>query len=191
MLYVMPIIIGFILDAMFGDPHNMPHPVRLMGVCISRLNDKFRTDKSKDLKNGRLLVLIMLGGSFLASLLLVVLFYVLFPPIGAILEGILCYYCLAARSLLDESMKVHNHLKDGYISDAKADLSMIVGRDTADLDEEGIVRAAVETVAENTSDGVTAPLFYMMIGGAPLAFLYKAANTLDSMVGYKNEEYIN
>ena len=191
MLYTMPIIIGFILDVMFGDPHSLPHPVRLMGVCITRLTDKLRSTDGDDVKKGKKLVFFMLGGSFLAALLLVILFYVLFPPIGAILEGILCYYCLAARSLFDESMKVYNHLKDGYISDAKADLSMIVGRDTANLEEDGIVRAAVETVAENTSDGVTAPLFYMMIGGAPLAFLYKAANTMDSMVGYKTEEYIN
>lgn len=191
MLYAMPIIIGFILDVMFGDPHSLPHPVRLMGQCITKLTDRLRSKEGDDLKKGRTLVFCMLAGSFAASALLVALFYVLFPPIGAVLEGILCYYCLAARSLFDESMKVYKDLKEGYISEAKGDLSMIVGRDTAELEEDGIVRAAVETVAENTSDGVTAPLFYMMIGGAPLAFLYKAANTMDSMVGYKTEEYIN
>lgn len=112
------------------------------------------------------------------------------PMVRFLLESFWCYQIFAARSLTKESKKVYRCLKEQDLKAARKAVSMIVGRDTENLTEEGVIKAAVETVAENTSDGVTAPLFYMMLGGAPLGFLYKAVNTMDSMLGYKNEKYL-
>ena len=116
--------------------------------------------------------------------------YIHLPWLGVILETFWCYQLLATRSLRDESMKVYDALKKGTIQDARHAVSMIVGRDTAELTEKGVTKAAVETVAENTSDGVIAPMIYMAIGGVPLMFLYKGINTMDSMLGYKNDKYL-
>ncbi|MEZ3487532.1 MAG: adenosylcobinamide-phosphate synthase CbiB [Lachnospiraceae bacterium] len=112
------------------------------------------------------------------------------PVLAFAIEAFWCYQLLALTSLRKESMKVYEKLKEGDLPGARYAVSMIVGRDTENLTEEGVTKAAVETIAENTSDGVTAPLFYMLIGGAPLAFLYKAVNTMDSMIGYKNDRYL-
>ena len=109
--------------------------------------------------------------------------------LGAAVEGLMCYYLMAARCLHDESMNVYRKIASNDVEGARKAVSMIVGRDTNVLDRNGIIRAAVETVAENTSDGVTAPVMYMALGGAVLGFFYKAANTMDSMIGYKNEKY--
>lgn len=188
---MIPIILGFALDLLFGDPRGMPHPVKLMGSMISYLEGQLRDREQNERKAGKLLVIIMLAAWFVISALILFICYKINFMLGTILEGICCYYLLAARSLMDESMKVYKAISEDDIEGARFSVSMIVGRDTDKLDKKGIIKAAVETIAENTSDGVTAPLFYMMIGGAPLAFLYKAANTMDSMVGYKNKEYID
>lgn len=189
LIAVLPVLIGFILDLCIGDPYDFPHPIRLIGKLISALEQKIRS-KMKNLKlGGLILVLIVLLLSTLFSLSILLLSYRIHPVLGIFTESILICYMLAARNLHDESMKVYNAVQTGDIERARKAVSMIVGRDTNVLDRDGIVRAAVETVAENTSDGVTAPLFYIALGGAAGAFFYKAANTMDSMIGYTNEKY--
>lgn len=188
---MIPIFIAFALDLILGDPHSLPHPVRAMGKMISTLEIMLR-DKYKDEKKaGTMLVIIMCVVWFVIPAAVLFLLYKINFVLGCFAEGICCYYLIAAKSLQDESMKVYKALSLYDMDGARFAVSMIVGRDTDKLDANGIAKATVETIAENTSDGVTAPMFYMMLGGAPLAFLYKAVNTMDSMVGYKNEKYIN
>ncbi len=189
LILTLPIILGFTIDAFLGDPYALPHPIRLIGRLISAL-EKFVRSHFKNLRS---------GGSFLGITVIflsaAVPFFILFFAyklnifVGVIAEGILCYYLIAPKCLRDESMKVYRALEEKNTEKARAAVSMIVGRDTEKLDESCIIRAAVETVAENTSDGVTAPLMYISLGGAALGFIYKAVNTMDSMVGYKNEKY--
>ena len=181
------LLAGFVLDMLFGDPRSFPHIVRLMGRLIAALDKRL----PKSAAGG--VVLVCLTAPLCTGLPLAALFllYRLNPLVGFLLESVLCWQLLAARSLKEESMKVCNSLLEGDIEGARKHVSMIVGRDTAALDADGITRAAVETVAENTSDGVTAPLFFIMLGGAAFGCLYKAVNTMDSMVGYKNEKYLH
>ncbi len=187
-----PLICGFILDLIFGDPYDLPHPVRLIGKFISRLEKFFRRKMPYDLRfGGTLLSITVLIFSAAVPALILIFSYRLNVWIGIIAESIFVYYMLAARCLCNESMKVCKAVEADDISAARQAVSMIVGRDTDKLDKSGILCAAVETVAENTSDGETAPLFYMAFGGAPAGFFYKAANTMDSMLGYKNEKYID
>jgi adenosylcobinamide-phosphate synthase len=189
------LLVGFLLDALLGDPYNFPHIVRWMGTLIAALEKTVRKalpETSRGERTGGVLlatitVLLCTGIPFAALLFC----YRLSPVFGCVIESLLCWQLLAARSLQTESMKVHRSLSDGDLEGARQNLSMIVGRDTAALDEAGITRAAVETVAENASDGVIAPLFYLMLGGVALGCLYKAVNTMDSMVGYKNNRYLN
>ena len=185
-----PLLVGFIIDLILGDPYTLPHPVRAIGNLISRL-EKFARKKFPD--NLRI------GGLFLVVTVLLITsgitFAILFFAykinfwLGIAVESIMCYYLIAPKCLRDESMKVYRALKENDTEKARKAVSMIVGRDTDRLDNSGIIRAAVETVAENTSDGVTAPLIFTALGGAVLGFIYKAANTMDSMIGYKNEKY--
>ena len=185
---------GLILDLLIGDPHSFPHPVKLMGRFIGQLTKKFNKealDAERKRRLGRILVILTLlcfGGIFFG---LTVLFYKLSFILGTVFEGIVSYQCLAAGSLYKESTKVSRDLLKDDIPKARQSLSMIVGRDTKSLDQSGITRAAVETVAENTSDGVTAPLLFLFLGGPVLGIIYKAVNTMDSMIGYKNEEFID
>ena len=186
---VLPLLLGFLLDALLGDPYSFPHPVRLIGRLIAALEGWVRAHFRSLKLGGAVLVMIVLLLSGGIPLGLLLLCYHVHPVLGIAVESILCYWLLAAKCLRDESMKVYDAAKKHDTEAARQAVSMIVGRDTAVLDEAGILRAAVETVAENTSDGVTAPLFYMAAGGAVLGFVYKAANTMDSMLGYKNERY--
>lgn len=189
---VMPLLCGFVLDMIIGDPYSLPHPVRLIGRLISCLENFFRNKMPNNLRlGGMLLTVTVLILSTIISALILIISYRLNVIFGAAVESIFVYYMLAARCLCNESMKVYKAVKAEDTEAARKAVSMIVGRDTNKLDRNGIIRAAVETVAENTSDGVTAPLFYMTFGGAVLGFLYKAANTMDSMLGYKNEKYID
>lgn len=185
----MPMLIGFLLDACIGDPCNFPHPIRLIGRMISALERIIRKKCSSLRRGGIALTVIVLLVSTLIPALLLLLCCRIHPAAGIAAESILICYLLAARNLRDESMKVCRAAEAGDTETARKAVSMIVGRDTAVLDRDGILRAAVETVAENTSDGVTAPLFYIALGGAAGGFFYKAANTMDSMIGYKNEKY--
>ncbi len=185
--------LGFLLDLIFGDPHWLPHPVRLMGRAISglekALRPRFPDTPQGRRSSGRVMVILVLTIFTAAPLVILLLCQRISPFLRLAVETVMCYQLLAARSLRDESMKVYDALCQDDLSLAREKVSMIVGRDTQKLSREQVAKAAVETVAENTSDGVVAPLFYMAIGGGVLGFFYKAANTMDSMVGYRNERY--
>jgi adenosylcobinamide-phosphate synthase len=188
------LIIGYILDLIIGDPHGFFHPIKLIGNMISTVEKKLRTNcKNKDdeRRAGTILWMLVVGTSFVVPYLILVLASSINLILAITLESVMCYYILATKSLRDESMKVYKALKENNIVDARKYLSYIVGRDTENLNESSVAKGAVETVAENTSDGVIAPIIFILIGGAPLGFMYKAINTLDSMVGYKNEKYID
>lgn len=180
------------MDFIFGDPSWLYHPVRIIGKGIElgeRILRKLFREKHLVLA-GAVLWVFIAGVSFLIPLGLLFLAQKLHPGVRFALETFWCFQILAARSLCRESGKVYDRLQEDDLPGARRAVSMIVGRDTESLTGEGVTKAAVETVAENTSDGVTAPLIYMMIGGAPLGFLYKAVNTMDSMLGYKNDRYL-
>ena len=184
--------IGFVLDAIFGDPDFKLHPIRLIGYLILLLEKVMRRIFPKNERLGgavmAICVLIICGGVPFAILFFA---YRLNYFFGIAIESVICYFMLAAKSLKQAGMSVYKPLKNGDVDGARKSVSMIVGRDTESLDDIGITKAAVETVAENTSDGVIAPLIYMAIGGGVLGCVYKAINTMDSMVGYKNDRYIN
>jgi len=179
---------GFILDTIIGDPKGWPHIVRVFGALISRLERILYPLKNKRL-GGALLVLVAILADTAIPAGLLYLAWKWSWVAYFILESLLCWQLLALKSLRVESRAVFDALEQGDLPKARRALSMIVGRDTADLDEAGVIRAAVETVAENASDGVMAPLFYMAFGGAALGCLYKTTNTMDSMIGYRNERY--
>lgn len=190
-LYAMGL--GFCLDLLFGDPRWMPHPVRFIGLLIERaeriLRKCFPSTKGGELAAGGLLVVLVAGISSALPWGVLTLLRGVSPLAALLLEGFWCYQLLAVKDLKVESMAVYRALSAGDLPAARRAVARIVGRDTQSLSAEGVTKAAVETVAENTSDGVVAPLLFMALGGAPLAFLYKAINTMDSMVGYKNDRY--
>lgn len=191
-IFALPIIFGFIIDLFLGDPYELPHPIRLIGTLIARLENTVRKRFADNLRAGGIsLSVIVLTISTAVPLAVLFAFYKINLWLGIAAESVMCYYLIAPKCLRDESMKVYRAINENDIEKARKAVSMIVGRDTERLDETGIIKAAVETVAENTSDGVTAPLMYISIGGAVLGFFYKAANTMDSMIGYKNEKYAN
>ena len=187
------VVAGFIIDLIAGDPRWLYHPVRIIGNGISLaeklLRKIFPKTKTGERAAGVVLVLLVTGISAAVPLVVLTLLYRHVPLIGFLVETFWCYQLLATKSLKKESDAVYHELKYGTIESSRHAVSMIVGRDTQNLDAQGVTKAAVETVAENTSDGVIAPLFYMMIGGAVFGFAYKAINTMDSMVGYKNDKY--
>lgn len=186
----MSILIGFILDCIFGDPYNFPHPVRLIGKLISNLEKLIRKLFPEKLYIGGIfMTLTVLLLSTAVPFLILLLCYKINIILGITAESVMCWYLIAPKCLKTESMKVYKTVAENDIEKSRKAVSMIVGRDTESLDFEGIIKATVETVAENTSDGVTAPIFYMAFGGAVLGFFYKSANTMDSMVGYRNEKY--
>lgn len=193
-IWLSALLAGFCLDLLLGDPPGAPHPVRAVGALIAGLEKLLRSMFPKspggELAGGILLVILTLGISGGVVFGLLWLCGMLPVWVSFAVQTLLSYQLLAARSLRDESAKVYRALKTGTMEEARQAVSMIVGRDTGGLDEAGVARAAVETVAENTSDGVVAPLIFLALGGAPLGMLYKAANTLDSMVGYRNERYL-
>ncbi len=189
------LVLGFFIDLLVGDPRWLYHPVRIIGNGISFLESCFRrwfpaTQKGERM-GGFLLVILICAGSALVPLGILYVAYEIHTLLGIGMETFFCYQMLAVKSLKQESMRVFEELEKGDLQGARYAVSMIVGRDTQSLDEAGVTKAAVETVAENTSDGIIAPLFYMAIGGPVLMFFYKGVNTMDSMVGYKNEKYLN
>ena len=185
---------GFLLDLLLGDPAWMPHPVVFMGKGITFLEKHFRPEFPQTPKGefwaGFWLVLSLTLDTLLASCLLLWLAGKVHPYLQWALMILWSWQVLAMKGLRTESMNVYHFLKHGTIEEARTAVSRIVGRDTQALTEEGVTKAAVETVAENFSDGVVAPLFYLLLGGPPLALCYKAINTMDSMIGYKNEKYL-
>lgn len=194
MMTLVAVVCGFILDLFFGDPLWMPHPICLIGNLIGFLEKKLRKiagdDSSNLLVAGFCLVVIILTFSFVVPYYILVLAKSISPWLAFVVETIMFYQIFAIKSLKDESEKVYDKLIHSTIEQARIQLSWIVGRDTAELSKEEVTKGTIETIAENTADGVIAPMFFMIIGGAPLAFLYKGINTMDSMVGYKNEQFL-
>lgn len=195
MKLIFTVIIAVGLDLLFGDPPGLMHPVVLMGKCISRMDRSLRKhfpeDEDGEFRAGRLMALAMVLGTFCLTGGILLIIGLISPVLAFFLNTFWCYQAIAIHDMLRESENVRNMLEHGGLDSGRRAVARIVGRDTERLDEAGVIRAAVETVAENFSDGVVAPLFYMVIGGAPLALTYKAINTMDSMVGYKNEKYLH
>ncbi len=193
MIHLAALFVGFGLDLLLGDPHGMPHPIRAIGKLIEVseriLRRVFPATPAGERVAGVVLVVVVAVLSTTIAAILLWVSYRINLWLGFALEAVLCSFMLASRSLRDESMKVSTALKTKGVNAARRAVSMIVGRDTENLDEEGVLRATVETVAENTCDGVVAPILFMAMGGAPAGVLYKAVNTMDSMVGYKNDRY--
>ena len=202
-MIILACVTGFLLDCIFGDPAWMYHPIRVIGNLISVLEKGLRKllcsrihaseQEKKNIREvlaGGILWILTVSLSFLVPAVLLFAAGKVHPAVRFLLETFWCYQIFAARCLVGESRKVYQKLKEDDLSGARRAVSMIVGRDTENLTAVGVTKAAVETVAENTSDGVTAPLLFLLIGGAPLGFLYKAVNTMDSMLGYKNEKYL-
>ena len=187
------LIIGSIVDFILGDPRGLWHPVQGIGWVISRLEKILRrlfpAGRRGERWAGTVLVVLTLLVSVGVPALLLFFLSLVHPLLSFLLSCVFCWQLLAARSLRTESLKVEEALEKEGLEAGRRAVSMIVGRDTRDLTEEGVIKAAVETVAENTSDGVTAPLFYMILAGPLGGFAYKAVNTMDSMVGYNNEKY--
>ena len=189
------LLLGFLLDCLLGDPHSIPHPVVAIGKLISGLEKLLRRLFPKtnlgEIAAGAVLWVLTVAVSFLVPLAILWACGQVSPWLRVAGSSLMCWQILAAKSLKTESMKVYTALKSGTIEDARHAVSMIVGRDTKELDAPAVARAAVETVAENCSDGVIAPMVFFALGGAPLAFAYKAVNTMDSMLGYVEMPYKN
>ncbi len=181
---------AFFLDMVLGDPLFLPHPIRFMGKAIEELEPVYRRIPVNPVISGGLFALSLIGLTWLIFFLVIRAAMAVSPVPGRIIQVVLVYYCISTRSLEQAAMKVYRALLGKGIEAARERLKMIVGRQVEDLSENQISRAAVETVAENLVDGVVSPLFFAAIGGAPLAMAYKMINTLDSMVGYKNDKYL-
>lgn len=187
-------VIGFIVDLIVGDPYWLYHPIRLIGNLIAVIEkgwNKKEYSSKKKRALGLLMVILVIIFTVLVVGVILITAYWINTYAGMAIEAIMTYQILATKSLRVESMKVHKELKNGDLEGARRAVSMIVGRDTASLSEIGVAKAAIETVAENTSDGIIAPMICCAIGGPVLGFLYKAINTMDSMVGYKDEKYLD
>lgn len=188
------------MDLLIGDPHNIPHPIKWIGDLIAALDRHLLgaelpaaedRDPGREYRKGVLMVILVLTAAAAASAAVLFAAYLISVYAGVAAEAVLTCYALAQTSLRRESMKVYTALAAGDTEGARKAVSMIVGRDTEPLDDKGITRAAVETVAENLSDGVIAPMIYAAIGGPVLAMIYKAVNTMDSMTGYRNDRYMH
>lgn len=198
--HIFAFIAGFVLDLLIGDPYFIPHPVRLIGSLISFLDKRLNCDAVYNIsekklnlikyKRGMLLAFTVIFATFAMSVIIIVAAYSINLYAGVIAEAVMTWQILATKCLRVESMRVYDALRTDGVDAGRRAVSMIVGRDTSVLDAAGITRAAVETIAENTSDGVIAPMLYTAIGGPVLGFVYKAVNTMDSMLGYKNDKYM-
>lgn len=198
--HIFAFIAGFVLDLLIGDPHFIPHPVRLIGSLISFCDKRLNCDAGYNIsekklnlikyKRGMLLAFTVIFATFAMSVIIIVAAYSINLYAGVIAEVVMTWQILATKCLRVESMRVYDALRTDGVDAGRRAVSMIVGRDTSVLDAAGVTRAAVETIAENTSDGVIAPMFYTAIGGPVLGFVYKAVNTMDSMLGYKNDKYM-
>ena len=198
--HIFAFIAGFVLDLLIGDPHFIPHPVRLIGSLISFCDKRLNCDAGHNIsekklnlikyKRGMLLAFTVIFATFAMSVIIIVAAYSINLYAGVIAEAVMTWQILATKCLRVESMRVYDALRTDGVDAGRRAVSMIVGRDTSVLDAAGVTRAAVETIAENTSDGVIAPMLYTAIGGPVLGFVYKAVNTMDSMLGYKNDKYM-
>lgn len=184
----MSILLAYGIDLIVGDPKTWPHPVKMMGRFIHFLDTKLNRNKKSQ---GVLMLSVVLVSVAVISSTLVWGAYQIHPLFGVLIEAILIATTISQKGLKDAAMEVYEPLTENKIEEARLKVGQIVGRDTNQLDEAGIIRATIETVAENTADGITSPLFWAVLGGAPGALVYRAINTCDSMVGYKNEKYEN
>lgn len=208
MKIIYAMILGFALDLIVGDPHGLIHPVQIIGWFITKIKkglqkliygcsyeevkEKGIPRKEKaELLCGYVLTFVIVVGTFAVIYGILFLAEKIHPVLAFALEAFFIYQILATKSLKKESMKVYAKLKEGDLAGARVEISYLVGRDTMELDESEVAKADVETIAENTADGIIAPLFFIALGGAPLGFAYKAVNTLDSMVAYRNEELLH
>lgn len=182
---------AFVLDLCLGDPRFLPHPIRWMGKAIEGLETPFRRLPLPTAVCGAIFAATLASGTWATAALLLMAAEGLHPGVKIGVEIVLVYYCLSVRSLHDAAMDVSRSLARNELEAAKTQVALIVGRDVNDYQADGMARAAVETVAENLVDGVISPLFFAAIGGAPLAMAYKMVNTLDSMIGYKSEKYMD
>jgi adenosylcobinamide-phosphate synthase len=187
-LIILPL--ALVLDLVLGDPRSLPHPVRFMGAAIEKGEPLARRIIPNEAIAGIFFVLFLVPSTWIFSYFLVITAYKIHTVCGVLISIVLIYYTISVRSLSEAAMEVRNALKSQSLEEARLQVSRIVGRDVASLSKRGVIRAAVETVAENFVDGVFAPIFFAAIGGAPLAMTYKMINTLDSMIGYKSETYI-
>lgn len=186
--HLLAMTLAYAFDRIIGDPKSIPHPVEWIGKAIASFDRMLNRGKFRRLKGAVSVIFIV----FIVTLLVIIITYWAYNVhtiFGIVVESLLIASTIAAKGLKDAAYDVYLPLKNQQLQSARENVGMIVGRDTEQMSETEIVRAAVETVAENTSDGVTAPLFWAFIGGAPLAFMYRAINTCDSMLGYKNERY--
>ena len=188
---LLALILAVALDFAMGDPHWLPHPVRWMGKAIEQLEPRFRALQLDLRLAGGLMAVLLVVSVWLVSLLTVLLAGIIHPGIDILVQAIMLFTCISARGLADAAREVGQALGQSGLDAARRAVAMIVGREVDRLDETGVTRAAVETVAENLVDGVISPIFFMVIGGAPLAMAYKMVNTLDSMIGYKNDRYLD
>lgn len=179
------------LDMIVGDPLWLPHPVRWMGRAIERLEPRFRALPLRPLVSGALMAIFLVASTWVVSLLLVHIAASIHPVARILVDTLMIYTCISARSLADAALSVSRALAESGIAAGRRAVSMIVGREVDRLDERGVTRATVETVAENLVDGIVSPIFFAVLGGAPLAMAYKMVNTLDSMVGYRNDRYLH
>lgn len=190
MLLSISTIIAYLLDRIIGDPDAIPHPVVFIGKCITKLEGIIRNRGIKNLKAaGLLFPLLVVGGTYLFVFLLLELCMWVHPLLFLFFQIVLIASTIATKGLADAALGIYHLLVKKDLEQARFSLSMIVGRDTENLNEAEITRGTVETVAENIVDAIISPLFFALIGGAPLAMAYRATNTLDSMIGYKNEKY--
>ncbi len=187
--YIIPA--AFALDYFLGDPNFSLHPIRLLGRVVLLTESLFRHLSTPLFFSGLLFAVSLILGTWVVAVVIVLLAAAISPVLAGVVNIIIIYFCISARCLEKEALGIRNCLAKKRLEEAKNNLSMIVGRDVDALDASGISRAAVETVAENLVDGVISPLFFAVIGGAPLALAFKMVNTLDSMVGYKNERYVD
>mgnify|MGYP002740325324 FL=1 len=183
------LISAYVLDLIFGDPYSFPHPVKFIGNMIARLEKFFFATLINKLLSGLITFLIVVVSTYFATFLLINISYSLNSYLGIAVEILLTYTVLSAKCLEVEAVKVQRELRAKNLENSRKSLSYIVGRDTKELDFSQIIKAVIETVAENTVDGVISPIFYLCLGGVPLAMAFKAISTLDSMIGYRNEKY--
>jgi adenosylcobinamide-phosphate synthase len=183
--------LALVLDMIVGDPLWLPHPVRWMGRAIERLEPRFRRLRLRPLASGTLMAIFLVAVVWVVCLLLIHMAAAVHPGARILVEALMIYTCISARSLADAALAVSRALAESGIAAGRRAVSMIVGREVDRLDETGVTRATVETVAENLVDGIVSPLFFALLGGAPLAMAYKMVNTLDSMVGYRNDRYLH
>lgn len=188
------IFAGYVTDLLVGDPHWMPHPVRFIGQLINGLERiLLRPDSKRRTKKvcGVGMLLIVMAVVYFITSMMITLAFTISQTLGMVVMTLMVFQIMATKSLKDEAMKVYRPLKEGNMAEARKRISYLVSRDTENMSEEDVTKATVETVSENIVDGIVSPLFFMIFGGVPLAMTYKAVNTLDSMIGYKNEKYLD